>query len=430
MRILFACQFYAPSVGGVQEVIRQIAERLVLRGHQVTVVTTTLPMRDLKTINGVAIEEFAISGNYVSGMNGDVKAYQEYVCGGEFDVIMIYAAQQWTFDALWPVMNEITFSKVFVPCGFSGLYEPGYKKYFQEIPCVLKQFDHIIFHASKYRDIDFVRELGIENFSIVSNGASEIEFDIDADPLFRFRNGIPEKSFVFLTVGSFTGLKGHQQLFDAFSRMNVPENQHVTLLLNGNHVERLERGFDGLLNKLIGFSKTHGLLYLLCQVAKKIIGLTGSSENFRNFLNSQKTNKMILVTDFPRSELVQAFISSDLFVFASNIEYSPLVLFESAAAGTPFLTVDVGNAIEIAKWTGAGVLCPSIIDSKGYTRVNECVLAKSMSDLMLQRDFLQNIGAAGKRNWKERFTWMKVTDQYERILKISTTIKHLKNSFH
>ena len=139
MRILFGCQFYAPSVGGVQEVIRQLAERLVLRGHHVTVVTTKLQTRDFDTLNGVSIKEFDIRGNLVSGMTGDILEYQEYVQGGNFDVVMIYAAQQWTFDALWAVLDKISAAKVLIPCGFSGLYEPGYKKYFQHFLALLKK---------------------------------------------------------------------------------------------------------------------------------------------------------------------------------------------------------------------------------------------------------------------------------------------------
>src|SRR4051794_28038444 len=104
MRILFGSQFYAPSVGGVQELMRQLAERLVARGHEVTVATTKLPARDFETLNGVAIEEFDISGNFVSGMDGEIQKYHEYVVNGNFDVIMVMAAQQWTFDALWPVL--------------------------------------------------------------------------------------------------------------------------------------------------------------------------------------------------------------------------------------------------------------------------------------------------------------------------------------
>ena len=63
MKFLFCCEFYYPSVGGVQEVMKQIAERLVARGHEVTVATTALPNRDFTSLNGVQIAQFAVSGN-------------------------------------------------------------------------------------------------------------------------------------------------------------------------------------------------------------------------------------------------------------------------------------------------------------------------------------------------------------------------------
>ena len=415
MRILFCCQFYAPSVGGVQEVIRQLSERLVLRGHQVTVATTKLPIRDSDTMNGVRIKEFAVKGNQVGGMTGEIDEFQSFVVNGDFDVVMIYAAQQWTFDALWPVLDKIAYAKVFIPCGFSGFYEQGYAKYFQEMSEVLKKFDHLVFHASKYRDIDFARKCGIEKISVVPNGASEIEFEVAFDRSFRARYGIPEQSFIFLTVGSFTGLKGHQELANAFAVMQVPKNQHATLILNGNEVQRLEQSAADNFKKIASLIKTFGLQYTLRQIIKKIFRSSAALKSVTDSINKTHANKSVLVIDLPRKELTQTYMAANLFVFASNIEYSPLVLFEAAAAGTPFLTVDVGNAAEIAEWTGAGIMCSSEVDSKGYTRVDVEVLAQSMADLMEQKDELSNLGAIGKRNWRERFTWGKVAEQYEQL---------------
>ena len=119
MRILFCCEFYAPSIGGVQEVMRQVAERLVQSGHQVTVATSKLSGRHFESLNGVQIKEFAVSGNLVRGIFGDEESYRNYVVDGDFEVVMIKAAQQWTFDALWPVLESIKIPKVFIPCGFS-----------------------------------------------------------------------------------------------------------------------------------------------------------------------------------------------------------------------------------------------------------------------------------------------------------------------
>ena len=415
MRILFCCQFYAPSVGGVQEVMRQLAERLVVRGHQVTVATARLLARNFNSLNGVDIKEFEVYGNLASGMAGELKEFQDFVVGGNFDVIMIYAAQQWTFDALWPELDKIVCIKVLVPCGFSGLYEPGYARYFQKLPEVLRKFDHLVFHASKYRDVNFARKCGIEKISVIPNGASEIEFEVAVSCEFRSKYGIPEESFVFLTVGSFTGLKGHLELAKAFSLMRIPDGRHATLILNGNEIQRSESGVEGNLRKLAGLIRTIGVKNTLVQIVKTFSRSTYSPQSIAQSINSLRINKIVLVTDLPREELTQAYLTADLFVFASNIEYSPLVLFEAAAAGTPFLSVNVGNAAEIAEWTGAGVMCSSEIDNKGYTHVDKMELAKSMTTLMEQKELLENLGAAGRRNWRERFTWEKVADQYEHL---------------
>jgi glycosyltransferase involved in cell wall biosynthesis len=114
-------------------------------------------------------------------------------------------------------------------------------------------------------------------------------------------------------------------------------------------------------------------------------------------------------------------MNSDLFVFASHVEYSPLVLFESAAAGTPFLSVPVGNSVEIARWTGAGVICPSPQDGNGYTKVDSEVLGEYWSRLAKDRAYLSQLGAAGKAKWAEQFTWRDITDKYEQVFqKVST----------
>src|SRR5207249_2740477 len=138
MRFLLCCESYHPSRGGVQEVMRQIAERLASAGHDVTVATSRLPERDFQELNGVQIRDFAVAGNLVSGMSGDIDAYREFVLGFGADAILIKAAQQWTFDALWPVLDHISARKVFVPCGFSGLYHPEYAEYFTKMPGIMR----------------------------------------------------------------------------------------------------------------------------------------------------------------------------------------------------------------------------------------------------------------------------------------------------
>jgi glycosyltransferase involved in cell wall biosynthesis len=402
MRILFCCELYAPSVGGVQEVIRQIAERLVVRGHEVTVATSKLSARDAHSLNGVNIAAFEVAGNMVCGMTGELSAYRDFVTSGQFDVVVVKAAQQWSFDALWDVLPRIKARKVLIPCGFSALHDPAYNDYFSRMPNILRQFDHLIFYASDYRDINFARAHGISNFSIVPNGASEVEFSADPDITFRERHGIAADEVLFLTVGTFTGIKGHLEVVQAYEHVSLAAAS--TLILNGNSVSRITTTLHSKVKAHVR-STLRGLKVLRdpwLEVARRI--------------NQEQANKKVLITDLPRPELVQAYIAADLFVFASNIEYSPLVLFESVAAGTPFLSVPVGNAEEIALWTEAGVICPAEQDVRGYTRVDPVILGDFMARLASNRDYLVELGTAGKKNWLERFTWDKISLEYERIL--------------
>ncbi len=341
---------------------------------------------------------------------------------------MVKAAQQWTFDALWPVLSEIKCGKVFVPCGFSGLYEPLYRGYFRDLPAILRQFDHLIFYASDYRDVNFAKEHGISNFSIIPNGASEVEFSADPDPLFRERHGIGSDELLFLTVGSLSRMKGHFEVAEAFLAADL-DGRPATLIINGNDPSRVQlvrelycaNGFKYLVKRILKALgrrlqfKGKGVRDQLKGVRDQLKGVRNQLKEFVDKTRSQKANKRVIVIDLPRLELVQAFMNADLFVFASHVEYSPLVLFESAAAGTPFLSVPVGNSEEIARWTGAGVICPAPRDNKGYTKVDPRVLAEYWSRLVKDMPHLRRMGAAGKQNWAEKFTWDKIASQYESI---------------
>jgi glycosyltransferase involved in cell wall biosynthesis len=356
---------------------------------------------------------------------------------------VIKAAQQWTFDALWPVLDHISGGKIFIPCGFSSLYEPSYADYFEKLPRVLKQFDHLIFYASDYRDIGFAKKHGLADFSIIPNGASEQEFDVASDRMFRRRYGVSDHEWLFLTVGSPANMKGHLEIAMAFLQADFA-GRPATLILNGgaslpslaSHsagsslMAKLSAYWDAVkdVNESDGLPAAvrhvgHGVLNKLgFRAGRYAVGQGTGAPTFQERLvaiiekiHAEHVGKRVLLLNLPREELVQAYIHADLFLFASRVEYSPLVLFESAAAGTPFLSVQVGNAQEIAEWTGAGDICPTDHDERGYTKVDPTVFAAHWSRLAGDRTRLERLGETGKRNWAARYTWEKITDQYERL---------------
>ncbi|MBB4361490.1 glycosyltransferase involved in cell wall biosynthesis [Bradyrhizobium sp. CIR18] len=484
--------------------MRQIAERMAARGHDVTVATSFHPDRRSKVVNGVRIRAFVAGGKSVYGLSGEIEAYREFVRTFPMDAILIMAAQQWSFDALWPVLDNIKARKVFIPCGFSGLYEPDFADYFRALPDILRKFDHLVFHAEKYRDIDFVRSIGLTNFTVLPNGISEADFEREADPEFRQRMAIPEDAFLFMTVGNPIEAKGHRDVVEAFLHLDTggrsavlmsiagwpaidsgylrhvkaavrfamtlaaravavirregwrglqrlvrrglkKSHQVIVIRLVNSRLGHVARFIDAALRRVIHIARVEGWLGIKRLVLRKLgrkppapVGAApcsdiqsegehiataaapppapvASIESIAAKASAQP-HKRVILTDLTRPELIQAYMAADLFVFASRIEYSPLVLYEAAAAGTAFVTVPVGNADEIVRWTGGGLLCEATKDTLGYTRVDPRNLAKVMGNCMREPDILARLGTTGRQRWRKHFTWQVVAGYYEDIL--------------
>ncbi|HTI80191.1 MAG TPA: glycosyltransferase family 4 protein [Acetobacteraceae bacterium] len=493
MRLLFCCEYYHPSRGGVQEVMRQIAERMAAAGHDVTVATTRLKERSFTTLNGVRIEEFDIAGNRASGMRGELEKYREFLRSFDGDAVLIKAAQQWTFDAAWDVLDAMRPRKVFIPCGFSCLYEPDYAAYYEQMPAILAKFDRLIFYAEDYRDVAFARQHGLTHLSFLPNGASDVEFAERPPPGIRARLGIPEDALVIMTIGTPINAKGHTELAQAFCQLDS-QNRKLALILNGRwptpappppppvpeepvseeeeeesppppeieiEIEPkrnvadigqralstlMQDGFVTFLGRtalwlryrsqwLLGSILSPFIragAWTIYGVRLALYRAKGEPEDIPEpeppppapktiddwiAEAEAQPGKQVLRLNLPRRELVETMFAADLFVFASNVEYSPLVLFEACAAGLPFLTVPVGNSEEIVRWTGGGVVCPAPKDERGYTRVDPAVLAPHIERLLADVAMRRALGGAGRAAWQKTYSWSRIAPRYEAILR-------------
>jgi glycosyltransferase involved in cell wall biosynthesis len=233
-----------------------------------------------------------------------------------------------------------------------------------------------------------------------------------------------------MTVGSLTGFKGHVELAKAFEQCDFG-TRHACLLLTGNK-PRMQDGAwlsrARVMRRAGGFRRVVkwgvrtaleklGLESLLARLGypRKVTSPEMEVKAALARINTMPNRRALLV-DLPRAELIQAYLNSDLFAFASNIEYSPLVLFEAAAAGLPFVSVPVGNAAEIAQWTGGGMVCKAQLDVNGYTRVDPQELAERIEQLAQQPDVLARLGASGRQAWEARFSWDKIFRSYETMI--------------
>jgi L-malate glycosyltransferase len=387
LKILLASEFFWPSVGGAQEVVHRLAKELARSGHQVTVVTTRDEKRAKTCIDGIQVKEFAIYGNAVRGVVGEVDSYKAFLLRSHFDVILFYAAQQWTFDCALDVLDEINAKKVLVPCGFSGLMRPEFRKYFIELPQYLEKIDHLVFLSDKYQDAEYAKKHSLLDFSVIPNGSAWSEFEAPLDKTAKSRLlkkfSVDERDFIALHVGSHTGLKGHHEAIAIFNRAKIPNS---TLLIVGNV-----------------YSKKCAVRCLLAAYASQL----------RRSLRLSRSK--IICLKPTREETVALYKAADVFLFPSNRECSPIVLFEAAASSTPFIASKAGNSEEIAAWTGGGLIIDTDFNSEGDALANIEDGAKKLNSLAENRELRNEFAFRGRESWEKEFTWEKIASRYEAL---------------
>jgi glycosyltransferase involved in cell wall biosynthesis len=372
MKILHTVEFYEPSKGGAQEVVRQLSERLAARGHDVTVATSYLPQRTETEIGGVKIRQFRVRGNAVKGIRGEVTAYQEFLLDSPFDVVMNYAAQTWTTDLTFPILNRIRAKTILAPLGYSRLHDRRYANYFRELPRYLFQYDRLVYTSERYRDKIFGDEHGVGNKAvIIPNGAAEEEFN--RPPLgFRQRYHISTR-FMFLCVANHYFAKGHLYVIDAFRRANLRD---ATLVIIGERPQ----------------AHSWYSCFPVCSVMGKLYP------------------SIRILRHVPREWIVSAYQEADLFLFGSKVECAPLVMYEAFASRTPFITTDVGN----------------VKDHQDLLRIvaNKDEMAEEIRTFGQRPESFCQLQEHAHRAFTEHHTWEKVAERYEDLYRSLVRIDH------
>jgi glycosyltransferase involved in cell wall biosynthesis len=120
------------------------------------------------------------------------------------------------------------------------------------------------------------------------------------------------------------------------------------------------------------------------------------------YRTSARSSRITLLDGADRKLVVSLYQLASLFFLTSQIEYSPLVLMESQAAGLPFLAYPVGNASELA---GGVVARP-----RQVTR-------RFIGNLLGQPDVLKDLGARGRMQSLAVHSESRIKEQYVRLIR-------------
>ncbi|MFN3531095.1 MAG: glycosyltransferase [Candidatus Brocadia sp.] len=364
LSILHTVEFYYPHMGGAEIVVQQISERLVKRGHHVTVATTKLDGHNFRDLNGVQIEEFSVKGSFGNGIFGDdIERYKEFLRSHQADVMMNYAAQQWATDLAFEVLQLTSKERVNIiaPCGYSALFDsrtirwPQFADYFNRIiPTIIPQYDAAIYHSALYQDFEYAQNHGFTNSVIIPNAVDEEEFLRSPRINFREKYNI-KTTFLGLCVANFYPGKGHERVIKCVRQMNRKDFTMVFIGKEGEQLENIK-------------AQATGLNVQFC-------------------------------VDIPREDILAAYHEADIFLFGSYIEASPVVIIEAKASKTPFVSTDCGN---VREWKGGIVCAPDEMAANATKILDNNSLRKQLAD-------------EGWKEWKEKLTWESAVDNYEEL---------------
>ena len=368
MNILICCEFFNPSVGGAQKVCEELAYNFSKRGHNITVATSRFnkKLKKMEIRNKIKINRFEITGNLIRGIKGEKKSYQNFLLQNKFDIVFIYAAQQWTFDLIFPIIDKIQSKLFFAPCGFSNLNNIFYKNYFLQLPRILRKFKANILHSKNYIDAKFCKRNNIQNKVIIPNAG-----DMPKKNSINKHKYFSNEVFIISNISNVRLAKGQDLAMLVYFFSNLKKKSK--LIIYGNNTGSQVYFFY---LKILKF-----LIELFC-----------------------RNKSVVFIKNKNRKNTICQFYRSDIFLFTSRLECSPLVLFESASAGLPFLSTNVGNAKEIANWTNCG-----------YVETNFINLIKRLNKMIKNQSLLEKMSNQGIKNIARYYNWNNISKKYLRV---------------
>lgn len=322
MKILQVCPKYYPSIGGVEEHVRNISERLA-KEHEVTVFacdpTGRLPKEE--EVNGVSVKRFKSfspgDAYHVSlGMATELKKSEfDIVHGHNYHALPLYFSRN--TKARRFIVNPYYHGHGHTPVRdfLIKLYKPFGKKIFESANRIIA--------ISNYE-----KELLLRDFAVEEDKISIIPPGIDLAELDSLE-GICKEPKTILCVGRLEKYKGVQHIIQALPLLD--KDFHLEIVGKGSYKHTLMTQIDRL-------------------------GLN---------------NRVRFYQNLPRQQLLKMYARAGVFVLLSQHEAFSIVVAEALAAKTPCI---VANTSALSEW----------IDNKNCSGIDYPINNDELAELITQ----------------------------------------------
>jgi glycosyltransferase involved in cell wall biosynthesis len=371
VRVALIPSAYAPSLGGVEELTRRLADRFAQSGAAVEVWTfrypDTLPDRDV--IDGTTVRRFDFP----------------MPAANPAALLGLAPAGARAFAALSQAVKEFRPDILHVQCfSAQGIYATAVSAR-HRIPLVVTLQGETVMDDNDIYDESAALRLGLRTAlrrARAVTGCSQFVID---DAVSRF--GLPAgKGRVVYNGVEVAG-------DDVPTPVDLPFSRFVVAL--GRVVPK--KGFDLLLEAFARISPGHPDVGL-------VIGGEGRSRDA--LLDQARTLGLEGKVAFPgrldRGSVAWVMSHADVFCLPSRVEPFGIVVIEALRAGRPVVVSSRGGAPEIVRHEREGLVADPF-DPAAY--------GAAIDRLLADRELAARLAAAGRERVND-FSWAKIADQY------------------
>ena len=232
---------------------------------------------------------------------------------------------------------------------------------------MLRDSPTCIFIAFTQCQAEFYRKIGVKNIRLIPHGIDPKAFEVERDNNIIDKYGLGE--YNLLCVGTLESRKGQLFLIESMPRI-LKEFPNTKLLLTGRTYVQYQRDY---------------LRTLKLHIAK---------------LNLK--DKVVFLDDVPKSDLIQLYLLSSLFILPTDAEMFGLVFLEAMAAGLPIISTNKPHVREVLGNGEAGILV-----EREQKSIENAIL-RLLGDSALRR----RLGSNGKKVVEQRYRLDKVIQQH------------------
>ena len=349
---------YPPRIGGMENVVKELAERTAKLGHDVTVITSDCPDREhqhsnnLLTVKGLwtirinRVPEIMpmLPFKLLNCIDSKTIVHLHYVLNPCIDIALIVSKLKGA-----NIVSHIHIDPL--PSGLFGCLNPSYKK--QIWGNVLPLSDAVICPTLDYVDIAKHYRVRVNQCIVVPSGVDKTRF--------RRKSSCDISTPVRIV---FVGRLNKQK--------NVPRLLEALKLLHNKY-----------------------------EAVLRIVGEGEERNTIENYIRNNKISNVIMEGALVGEKLADVYASSDIFVLTSDFESFGIVLLEAMASGLPIIASDIPGVRNLLE--RSAILVKPTADNFAAAMIN------LVEDAHLRRELVS-------KGWEKigDYDWDRIVEQVDR----------------